>query len=481
MTQHTTPAPALTPAPLPLLLSELWRLLEAHRPAVRQARVFDRLRALVLGQVLAAGRRTIAGALLALGLCDADGSAFYRVFSTPRVAYAVLTRCFLHQTLAVIPAHGPYVTVVDGVQVPRCSTTMPGTAWLKNPRTPPFKPGIHRAQRFAHLAALLPLWDGYSRALPLRFELAAPPKAVPGRAEPATEWAAARAQLAWLRTEVDAAGRAEQQVLALGDGNYDVVDLWTTLPERTVLLTRTARNRVLYELPPAPTHKARGRPPVYGPRAFTPSQWLHERAGWQRTTLRVRGRDKALRYRVEGPFLRDGAPQHPFFLLVVGGCAHRQGRKRLRRPPAFYLVNAVPQEDGTWGLPWPAEDLLAWAWQRWEVEVAHRAMKTDCGVGEAQCWHPRATVAAVQVQVWAYAVCLLAGHRAWGYQDHPAAVRPPGLWWHGAARWSVATLWRGLRQALGRPLDFPPARTGTMGTWAEKEAWVHHLDTLLAA
>lgn len=35
MTQHTTPAPTQTPAPLPLLLSELWRLLEAHRPAVR--------------------------------------------------------------------------------------------------------------------------------------------------------------------------------------------------------------------------------------------------------------------------------------------------------------------------------------------------------------------------------------------------------------------------------------------------------------
>jgi hypothetical protein len=32
-------------------LVELWRLLAAHRPAVHQARCFDRLRARVVGQV----------------------------------------------------------------------------------------------------------------------------------------------------------------------------------------------------------------------------------------------------------------------------------------------------------------------------------------------------------------------------------------------------------------------------------------------
>jgi hypothetical protein len=480
MIQDTTPIAApLTP---PALLTALWQLLEAHRPAVRQARCFDRLRALVLGQVIAAGRRTIAGVLLALGLCDADGSAFYRLFSVPRLDYDVLTRCFLRQTLSEIPALGPYVTVVDAVQIPRCSITMPGTAWLKNPRTPPFKPGIHRAQRFEHLAALLPCWEGYSRALPLRFVPACPPKAVPGAAEPAKEWEAGRAQLVWLRQELDAAGRTAQRVLAVGDGGYDVGDLWASLPERTVLLARTARNRVLYAVPPAPKKRRRGRPPVYGPRALTPAQWLHERTGWQQTTVRVRGRALALTYRVEGPFLREGAPEQPLFVLVVRGCDRRRGRKRIQRPAAFYLISAVQQPDATaWVLPWSAEELLAWAWQRWEVEVTHRAMKTDCGVGEVQCWHPTATVCAVQAQVWAYAVCVLAGHRAWGYADHPSAVRPPGVWWHGAPRWSLATLWRGVRQALGVRPDFPPGCTGTTGTWAEKEAWVHRLDALLAA
>jgi hypothetical protein len=70
-----------------------------------------------------------------------------------------------------MPEPDPYVAVVDRVQVPRHSHKMVGTSWQKNPRTPPCMPGPHRAQRFLHLAALLPQnEDGYSRALPLRWE-----------------------------------------------------------------------------------------------------------------------------------------------------------------------------------------------------------------------------------------------------------------------------------------------------------------------
>jgi DDE superfamily endonuclease len=223
MLQDTTAAAA--PVPLPPLLVELWQLLAAHRPAVRQSRCFERLRAVVLGHLCTAARHTLTQVLLALGLVDADWTAFYRLFSQPRLDYGLLTRCFVHQTLAQIPQEGPYVVTVDGVQVPRSSRRMPGTSWLKNPRRPPFKPGIHRVQRFVHLAALLPRWQGYSRVLPLRWVPAFPPKAVPGAAAPRKEWEAALVELRWLRAELDAAGRAAQEVLGLGDGSFDVVEM----------------------------------------------------------------------------------------------------------------------------------------------------------------------------------------------------------------------------------------------------------------
>jgi hypothetical protein len=476
MIEHTTSAaaPVLAPAALPPLLGALWRLLWAHRPAVRQGRCFDRLRALVLGQVCAVARHTVTQGLLALGLVDADPSAFYRLVGRARLDTDALAHCYVRETLADVPADSPYVAVVDGVQIPRHSRTMPGTAWLKCPRTPPWKPGSHRAQFFVHLAALLPRWQGYSRALPLRLDPAFPPKAVPGAAEPRTEGQAALLQMRWLRAELDAAGRRAQELLVLGDGHYDTVDLWTQLPERTVLLVRTACNRVLYDLPPPGARRNRR----YGARAQRPDSWLAERRGWQRATVRVRGRDLSMRYRVAGPFVRQGAPGQPLFLLVVGGSVQAHGRYRRRRKPAFFLVNAV-QRDGQWVLPRPAEDLLAWAWQRWEVEVAHREMKSEFGVGEAQCWSAIATVRAVQLQAWAYALCVLAGYRAWGYDRHPRFAR--GVWWGGAPRWSLRTLWRGYQQALGQAPARHPARAIARGTWAEMDAWLHQMDALGAA
>ena len=163
----------------------LLELLAAFRPAVRQERPYRRCVALVFGSLFAFARHTISQLLLALGVTEQDWSGWYRLFSVPRVDREALGAELVRQTLAEIPATGPYVVAVDGVQVPRWSRTLPGTSWLTAPRTPRWKPGIHRAQRCFHLAALLPITpQGDSRALPLRWVPAFPPKAGPGRTAP---------------------------------------------------------------------------------------------------------------------------------------------------------------------------------------------------------------------------------------------------------------------------------------------------------
>jgi hypothetical protein len=333
-------------------------------------------------------------------------------------------------------------------------------------------PGIHRAQRFVHLAALLPPEQGYSRALPLRWEHAFPEKAVGREVLPARrEWEAGRAALVWLRRELDAAGRTEQPVVAVGDGSYETAELWTSLPERTVLIARTARNRALFALP-TPEPKRRGAPRTYGERQPTPAAWLQERSGWEQGTLEVRGRTLTTRYRVEGPVVVRKAASQPVFLIVVPGIHRQRGRRRRARDPHFWLVNAIGQ-DGQWVLPLPVTELLAWAWQRWEIEVSHRELKTTLGVGEMQCWSLTSAVLAVQWQVWVYAVLVLAGYRTWGLVRSP--LRPPGRWWGGAPRWSLGTLWRGYRQELWGSHEFRPLWTGTESNLAEKGVWMSAL------
>jgi hypothetical protein len=132
----------------PRLLEALLELIEAHRPAFRQERTYRRSMGLVIGELFSFARHTVTQGLLALGLTDGDWSAWYRLFSRGRFEEEQLANCLLAETLAHVTVEEAYVIATDGVQIPRSSRKMPGTSWLKAPRTPVFRVGIHRAQRF---------------------------------------------------------------------------------------------------------------------------------------------------------------------------------------------------------------------------------------------------------------------------------------------------------------------------------------------
>lgn len=464
------------------LLDALRTLLLAHRPVFRQQRTFLRAQALILGHLFAFARRTITQALIALGLTEHDWSAFYRLFGHRRIDYERLSTCFFRETLPHMPSSAPYVAVVDGVQIPRSSCKMPGTSWLKCPRTPPFRPAPHRAQRFLDLAALLPRSEaGYSRALPLRMEPSFPEKAIPAEGfAPKKQWEAALEAIVWLRANLDEAGRQKQRLLVLGDGDFSVAELRANLPEESVILmSGCAKNRALYELPEAPgreqeegpNKKKRGRRRKYGDRAKKPEEWLAKRRGWRQARLSVRGRSIRPRYRVEGPFVIKKASERPVFLVVVKGVRRGRAsspRHHRWRKAAFWLVSAVlDQSSAEWRLPYPPEELLSWAWQRWEVEVCHREMKSGFGVGEAQCWGPHSAILSVRWRAFSYGVLVLAGFRVWGLGRGP--IRPPGRWWGGSGRWSLGTLWRGYRSEMWGSGEFRSIFARTRGGWPKKE------------
>ena len=460
------------------LLTTLLALIAAHRPAFRQERPYRRAVGLVFAELFSFARHTVTQGLLALGLAEADWTGFYRLFSRQRFDEAVLGQCLLRQTLAESDACEPYVTGIDSTQILRTSHKLPGSSWLRAPRTPVFMKGIHRAQRFLHGAWLPQIQEGYSRAIPLRFLPAFPAKARPAEAPASKEWEAGLAFVQWVRQELDAAERAAQRLLVLADGAYDTVGLWAGLPARVTLVVRTAKNRRLRELPAE--YSGRGRRRKYGELAPRPNAWLKERKGFQKTAVAVRGRTIQMRYRVLGPYVREGAAQVPLFLIVVGGATWKAGQReprRAKREPAFYLVNAIRQA-GDWRLPLLAPLILAWIWQRWELEVAHREMKAGFGVGQKQCWNRRSAVVSVQWSVWVYAILVLAGYQAWGLFGGP---RRPERWWPGAKRWSFNTLWRSYRAALWGTSEFRTVWTPTGDDWSKKEAWIAGLSNAAAA
>lgn len=463
---------------VPVLLMALHELLEAHRSAFRQERCYWRAMMLVMGEIFAFARHTVTQLLLSLGITDADWSAWYRLFSRERYDEEGMSRCVLKASLAHVPEEQVYAIGVDGTQVRRSSQKMPGTGWLKAPRTAAFHAGIHRAQRFVNGSWLTPMQEGFSRAIPLRFVPAFPEKAVAASVTCCKEWEAGLQVIGWVRKELDASGRESQPILCLADGSYDSVEVWNGLPQGVIAVVRTARNRCLRELPAA--HAGRGRKRLYGERAPAPQDWLCVSEGWSDAEIVVRGRERHMRYRVEGPYLREKASEVPLFLLVVRGQEWIAGKRkpsRKRRQPAFYLIRAV-QEGDTWRLPIPIEEILAWLWQRWELEVAHREMKSGFGLGEKQCWNPRSAVTSVQWSAWLYALLLLAGYRVWGLCGGPAA---PARWWTGARRWSLTTLWREYRAELWGSQPFRALFIGTTCNWPKNEDNLRGLWNAVAA
>ncbi len=458
------------------LLQNMFELIRSHRAAFQQERPYQRAEWLFLSELFTFAGHTVTQGLMAIGETEWDWSGWYRLFSKKRFDYSKLTSITLRETVKEVPAEQPYVVGIDGMLVPRSSQKMPGTSWWKALGSAPFKPGLARAQRFVHLSWLTPVQAGYSRAIPLQMIAAFPEKAVAAEEKKRKDWEAGIEGLTWVRKELDAAGREGQWVLALVDGGFErVAAFWRQLPERTILLGRTARSRVLYSLPGE--YSGCGRPRSYGERAPKPHEWLKQKSGWKTVAVKVRGREREMRYRVEGPYLREGLVEQPLFLIVVRGMDRKVNGRRIKRDPVFYLVSAI-QVAESWVLPLPEEELLAWAWQRWELEVAHREMKSGLGLGEKQCWNPRSAVTSVQWSAWVYALLLLTGYRTWGLLQGPT---PPARWWKGSGRWSFNTLWRAYRAALWGTRDFQAVCSLTMDNWQKKDAWLTALTNATVA
>jgi hypothetical protein len=461
--QKTSKSEALPMTTIPQndkLLKELTELLKAHRGLFGQERVFQKVALLVVAEVIVFARHTITQLLLAVGLTEEDWSSWYRLFSRSRFPYDGASAVLFGETLKHVAAEELYVVAGDGTQTRRSSRKMEGAHWLHNPQSPVFKRGIHIAQRWFNGSWLVPSENGYSRAIPLRWLPAFTEKSRPQATDPCKEWEAAVAFLVWVKAQLTLAGRAGQGVLMVADGHYDTLPLWQHLPQGVILLARSARNRVLWHLPDAQARKNRR----YGERAPAPADYWREQKGWRHLQLSVRGRERHLQVKVVGPFLRKGAPDCPLFLIVVRG----KGNKRTRRPPLPFLVNARLDTAGAWTLPLPVDQLLFWAWQRWEVEVAHRELKSNFGLGNKQCWQPQAAILSVQWSAWVYALLLLAGYRCWGLAGGPAV---PSRWWRGSGRWSLNTLWRGYRAALWGPQQFHPIDPGSWLTRGDLD-WI---------
>lgn len=201
------------------LLKELSKLVEAHRQFFKQEQVYQKVWWLLVAELFAFGRHTVTQLLCVLGLAELDWSRWYRFWSKQQFPIEKAQEQLLKESLKHIGVDELYVVAGDGTQTWRTGKTIEGVGWLKNVRTPPFKVGIHQAQRWFNGAWLMPQENGYSRALPLKWVPAFTEKAVRQISQATKEWEAAVQFLNWLQASFKACGRIGQQILMVADGS----------------------------------------------------------------------------------------------------------------------------------------------------------------------------------------------------------------------------------------------------------------------
>jgi hypothetical protein len=448
------------------VVKQILKMVEKHRTAFGQERVYLRGMGMVIGELLAFGGHRVTDVVRAIGCREEDWSAWYRVFQEPgRFAEEKAGAILLRETLEEVEVEGLYTVAVDSTSVARDSQKMEGTSWLKCPRNPTWMISIHRAQRFLNGSWLTPITNGFSRAIPLRFLPAFTEKAVRKAHAPQKEQLVGVEFVQWVRDQLDVAGRHLQTILCLADGSYDKPDFWLGLPTNVVALVRTAKNRALCCLPTA--YAGKGRRRVYGDPAPAPQAYLQHKDGWKTVHLTVRGHRRRIVYRVEGPFLRRTMAAVPLMLICVRGQSWTRAQRSKRRQPGFYLVNAILM-DGQWQLPLPIHTLLAWAWQRWEVEVVHREVKSIFGLGDKQCFHPLAAVSSVQWSAWVYALLMLVGYRTYSLTPVPRL----SAWQRRPRRYSLTTLLDQSRLELTTDPFFSSLLSSSPRNWLELEAFL---------
>lgn len=465
---HPTTSSDAVAAEAPGLVPTVVARLEAARPKGTQRRVWQRFELLCFGLVLAMGRHTLSQVLIALGVGGTAWTSWYRIFNQGLIKLTKLNRLLLVDGVAMREDGEPVVLVVDSTQVPRTSKSFPGVGRGRQPRTPPWQPGSHLMQRWCGVSLLVAeRARGVSRSIPIWWGLARSPKSEPmGKIPVRSEVDTALEGIQWVWKRLPASARTAP-VLVLGDGAYGNARMLVGLPRGVALLARLARNRRLWHLPEP--QQGKGRPRRYGDQGPLAEERRHEKGvRWRPIQIMVRGVQRESMVDVSGPWLLRGAPDHPVMLLTVRGKAADHAHRTSMRGDLL-VVSAVQNAAGDWELPLPVDRLLGWYWQRWEVEVMHRELKSTFGLGDQQAWSQTAAQLTQSWVVAIYATLLLVGCQQWGLGVGP--IPSPGSW-HRPVRFSFATLWQAYRQELWTRADFQPTWARSPDRWGKMTAWI---------
>lgn len=359
-----------------------------------------------------------------------DWTADYSLYAKDRVKTDVIFNEVRRQVDALTPDSRALCVALDDTILRKVGKSIPGSAYRKDPLSPPFNMNLVWAQRRLQISAAVADEQGEVRMIPVCFEDASTPRK-PRKGSSAKIVEAYKEEMKQRNLNTLAIGSLnrlqkqrslENEGLApelhvVVDGSYTNKRVLRNLPANTTLIGRIRKDAKLSAKPD--DQKPRGRKKFYGEDLPTPEQIRQDpNIPWTRVEARASGKTREFQIKTISAVRWRAAGEMDLRLLIIRpvGYRLRKGAHRLYTQPAYLICTNIKL---------PLEELLQEYIWRWDIEVNHRDEKTILGVGQAQVRNENSVQNIPATAVAAFAMLHLAAIKAYGKGGQPAAIPPP--------------------------------------------------------
>jgi hypothetical protein len=391
-------------------------LLNPFAPVFYGETTWEKAKTLLIGAILAPGKRTVSAVLRVMGLDkEANYAGYHHVLNravwSSLEASAVLLKLLLHY---LGQGSGPLVFGIDETIERRWGPKIAARGIYRD-AVRSSKSHFVKASglRWVSLMWLTAIpWAQRVWALPVLTALAPSERyyeASPRQPKKLADWA--RQMICQVRRWLP-----EQELIVVGDGSYAVLDLLhacQSLPNPVTLITRLRLDAALYEPAPPPTGK-KGRPRKKGQRLPTLQQILdHPDTIWQAVSLNWHdGQTRQMEITSHtAVWYHNGKPPVPVRWVL------------LRDPLGEYDPLAVLSTT----LSYSPTQIAEWFVQRWQVEVTFEEARAHLGVETQRQWSDKAIARTTPALLGLFSWVTLAAHVL--QSDQPLLVRQ-AAWYH---------------------------------------------------
>jgi DDE superfamily endonuclease len=380
-----------------LLPADVLALLSPFGPLFTR-RTWRHVPVLVVGAILAPGRRMVSSALRAVGLAQQPTfQTYHRVLNRARWSSLKASRMLLRLLVNAFAPTGPLIVGIDETIERRRGRKIAAAGIYRDPVRSSRSHFVKvRGLRWMCAMLLVPIpWAGRVWALPFLSVLAPSERSTSGRRryKPLTTWARqiVRQIHRWA---------PERRMVVVGDRTYAALELLNAVRPVATVVARLRLDARLFAPPPVRRPGQTGRPRLVGDRL--PNLSIHATdvgAAWMSLTIDhwYGERDRPIEALSQtAVWYSTGFPPVPIRWVVI------------RDPLGKFRTQALLCTD----LDADPQQIISWFILRWQLEVTFHEARTHLGLETQRQWSPRAILRTTPALMGLYSLVTLLAHEA---------------------------------------------------------------------